>query len=227
MLNYDALTPAVERAASAAASKFPNHHDISDVKQEIWVWIMENKGTVSRILTDSEGADTALVQLLVRAANGYLKTEDAQSYCYSEEDQFTFPLDLIKSVLEVVFTHEDWQSLAQAIGDGMPRQKSDPATSGNNLASYADVSRAITTLPEDQYNVLVWRYKYNKTFNYIGDQMGITRQAAQQRHEGAVSAIQQALGKRDLGEFRKGSEGHLRPQNRASAQARVEHDYEG
>jgi hypothetical protein len=56
--------------------------------------------------------------------------------------------------------------------------------------------------------------------------VGISRQAAQQRHEGAVSAIQQFLGKRDLGELRNASEVPYRPGNAAS-RARNEHDYEG
>lgn len=226
MIDYETLTPAVERAASIALSNFPAHHEISDVKQELWVWIMENKGTVTRILADSEGSDTALVQLLVRGAQSYLKKEEAAIYGYSEEDQFNFPLDMIKSILEVVFKHEDWQSFAQAAQDGMPRRKSDPATSGNNLASYADVSRAITSLPEDQYNLLVWRYKYHETFEQIGAHVGISRQAAQQRHEAAVSAIQQYLGKRDLGGLRNPAEVPYRPGNAAS-RARAERDYEG
>jgi DNA-directed RNA polymerase specialized sigma24 family protein len=226
MMDYSRLTPAVERAASIAVSKFPAHYDISDVKQEIWVWVMERKNVVTRILADSDGSDAALIDLMVKAANEYLKSEDAAVYGYDEEDQFNFPLDMIKSILEVVFRHEDWQSFAQAAQEGMPRAKSEPATGGNNLASYADVSRAITSLPEDQYNLLVWRYKYNETFEQIGAHVGISRQAAQQRHEGAVSAIQQFLGKRDLGELRNASEVPYRPGNAAS-RARNEHDYEG
>ncbi len=226
MIPYEKLTPAVERAASIVMSKAPSHYDISDVKQEIWVWVMERRNVVSRILADSEGSDVALVDLMVKAANEYLKKEDAATYGYNEEDQFNFPLDMIKSILEVVFIHEDWQSFAQAAQDGMPRRKSEPATSGNNLASYADVSRAITSLPEDQYNLLVWRYKYGETFEQIGAHMGISRQAAQQRHEGAVSAIQQFLGKRDLGELRNPAEVPWRPGNAAS-RARTERDYEG
>jgi DNA-directed RNA polymerase specialized sigma24 family protein len=226
MMDYSRLTPAVERAASIAVSKFPAHYDISDVKQEIWVWVMERKNVVTRILADSDGSDAALIDLMVKAANEYLKSEDAAVYGYDEEDQFNFPLDMIKSILEVVFRHEDWQSFAQAAQEGMPRAKSEPATGGNNLASYADVSRAITSLPEDQYNLLVWRYKYNETFEQIGAHVGISRQAAQQRHEGAVSAIQQCLGKRDLGELRNASEVPYRPGNAAS-RARNEHDYEG
>jgi DNA-directed RNA polymerase specialized sigma subunit len=225
MLDFTRLTPAVERAAGIALSNFPAHHEISDVKQEIWVWIMENKNTVTRVLTE-QNYEQKLMGLLVRAANSALRTEDAAVYGYDEEEVFHFSLDLIKSILEVVFIHEDWQSFAQAAQDGMPRAKSEPATSGNNLASYADVSRAITSLPEDQYNLLVWRYKYNETFAQIGEHLGLSRQAAQQRHEAAVSAIQQYLGKRDLAGVRNPAEVPYRPGNAAS-RARSERDYEG
>lgn len=227
MLDWTRLAPAVERAAETVVSKFPAHHDISDVKQELWVWIMENKPTILKILTDSEGTTVALDRLLVKAANSFLKKEEAAIYGYDEEDSFNFSLDLIKSILEVVFEHEDWQSLAQVIGDGMPRAKSEPATSGNNLASYADVSRAITSLPEEQYNLLVWRYKYQWTFTAIGEAQGVTRQAANQRHEQALKAIQQFLGKRDLADFRKGYDGRTKARGNASGQAQVERDYEG
>jgi len=156
MLDWTRLTPAVKRAAGIAASKFPAHHDVSDVEQEIWVWIMQNKNTVTRILTEDDYEGT-LNMYLVRAGQTALKTEDAQVYGYDEEEIFHFSLELIKSILEVVFEHEDWQSFASAAGDGMPRAKSEPATGGNNLASYADVSRAITALPEGGYRVMTVR----------------------------------------------------------------------
>ena len=227
MIDWTRLTPAVKRAAGIAKSNFPAHHDVSDVEQSIWVWIMENKPTVTRVLTEQNGEMTLVNNYLVRAGQTALKTEDAQAYGYDEADQYNFSLDLIKSILEVVFIHEDWQSFAQAAQDGMPRAKSEPATSGNNLASYADVSRAITQLPEDQYNVLVWRYKYQYTFAKIGLEMDLGRQAVENRHRAALAAIQQVLGKRDLGEFRKGYSGRAEARTNASGRARVERDYEG
>jgi hypothetical protein len=227
MLDWEKLTPAVDRAASAVASKFPAHHDVSDVKQELWVWIMENKSTVLGILADSEGTTVALDRLLVKAANSFLKKEEAAIYCYGDEDSFNFSVDLIKSILEVVFDHEDWQSFASAVGDGMPRAKAEPAVGGNNLASYVDVSRVIPRLPEDQYNVLVWRYKYHYTFQEIGDAVGITRQGAESRHKAAVSALQQLLGKRDLADFRRGYSERTEPRGNAASNARTERDYEG
>lgn len=227
MLNFEALVPAVDEAARKVASKFPSHHDVDDIKQEMWVWIMERQETVGNLMADSLGSTVALQNLLFKAANAFLKKEEAAIYGYDEEDAFNFSTDLIKDILEVVFKHEDWQSLAQAIGDGMPRQKSDPATSGNNLASYADVSRAITALPEDQYNVLVWRYKYNYTYQQIGDQVGISKQGAENRHRAAVNAIQQYLGKRDLSDFRRGYGERTEARTNASMRARTERAYEG
>lgn len=233
MIDWVRLTPAVKRAASIAASKFPAHHDVSDTEQDIWVWIMQNKNTVTSIL-QKEDYEAALNHLLVRAGHDSLKTEDAQVYGYDENDVFNFSLELIESILEVVFLHEDWQSFAQAAQDGMPRSKSEPATSGDNLASYADVSRAISSLPEDQYNVLVWRYKYNYTFTKIGVEAGISKQAAANRHRAALSAIQQFLGKRDLNDFRRGYSGRTADAATRgnigrgdTAQHVVERDYEG
>jgi len=226
MLDWTRLTPAVKRAAGIAKANFPAHHSADDVAQEIWVWIMQNKNTVTRILTE-ENYEATLNTYLVRAGQSALKTEDAQVYGYDEEDVFHFSLELIKSILEVVFEHEDWQSFAQAASDGMPRAKSEPATSGNNLASYADVSRAITALPEDQYNVLVWRYKYHYTFTQIGMDAGITKQAAADRHRAAVSAIQQFLGKRDLSDYRRGYSGRTEARGNASGRVQTERDYEG
>jgi hypothetical protein len=234
MLNYELLTPAVDRAAEAVTSKFPAHHDIADVKQAMWVWIMENKNTVSRILADSEGTTVAVENLLAKAGNSYLKTEDAATYGYGEEDQFNFSIDLIKSILEVVFRHEDWQSFAIAASDGQPRAKSNPATAGNNLASYADVSRAVAQLSDDQYNLLVWRYKYQYTFDQIGAEQGVTKQTATNRHTSALSAIQKYLGKADLARLREGYDWRTadavtvgRVTGNVNGQAVVNRDYNG
>ena len=226
MLDFERLTPAVERTARIVKSSFPAHHDISDIKQELWVWILENKNTVSSILNKSEGADTALVELLRKAANEFLKKEDAASYGYSEGDQFYYSLGLIKSILEVIFKHEDWQSFASAITD-MPKRKSDPSKTGNNLASYADVKSAVEKLPEDQYNVIVWRYKYRETLDQVGQHLGITKQGAARRHDAALSAIQKLLGQRDLGSLREGYSERTEARTTASSIARTERDYEG
>lgn len=232
MLDWTRLTPAVDRAAGIATSNFPAHHDVSDVKQDIWVWIMENKKTVVRILSDEKG-EAALVQYLIKVGQGSLKTEDAQAYGYHLEDRFFYSVDLIKSVLEVVFRYEDWQSFALS-QDAQPKAKAEPATGGNNLASYADVKSAVEKLPEDYYNLIVWRYKYQYTFAQIGAQTGITKQSAQERHTRALKAIQVLLGEMPLSDLRRSYDGRtvdaLTRGNigrSETAQHVVERDYQG
>ncbi len=225
MLDWTRLTPAVDRAAGIAASNFPAHHDVSDVKQDIWVWIMENKKTVTRILTDENGEAT-LVRHLVKVGQGSLKNEDAQAYGYQPEDRFYYSVDLIKSILEVVFRHEDWQSFAMS-QDAQPKAKSEPATGGNNLASYADVSSAVSKLPEDYYNLIVWRYKYQYTFTMIAEETGTTKQSVAERHGRALKAIQALLGQMPLSDLRRGYDGRTEARGNVNGQARVERDYEG
>ncbi len=225
MLDWTRLAPAVNRAAGTAMSNFPAHHDISDVKQEIWVWIMSNKNTVTRVLTE-QNYEGKLMGLLIRAANSYLKTEDAQTYGYDEEDRFYYSVDMIKSILEVIFDHEDWQSFAMAL-DAMPRSKAEPATGGDNLASYADVKSAVEKLPENQYNAIVWRYKYRYTLQQVGDAMGFTKERARQVLEGAYKGVQSTLGQKPLSALRSGYSGRTEARGNASGNARIERDYEG
>jgi RNA polymerase sigma factor (sigma-70 family) len=223
---WEKLTPAVDRAAGIAKSNFPAHHDMDDVRQTLWVWVFETKNTVTRILDDPDSTPTAIVSLLVRAASEHLKKEDAAVYGYAEEDKFFYSIDQIKSILEVIFTHEDWQSFASAI-DPQPKAKSNPAQGGNNLASYADVSRVVKELSEDYYNLIVWRYKYRNTFEEMGRLTRTDRSSVRQRHDRALKALQKLLGEKSLGELRGGHDGRTEARGSIDGQVRVERDYEG
>jgi len=225
MLDWTRLTPTVQRAASIAASNFPSHHDTRDIEQSLWVWVLENKNTVTRILTEEDGPDR-LAAHLIKVAQGAFKKEDAAVYGYSEEDRFYYSVDLIKSILEVVFSYEDWQSFAMS-QDTQPKAKANPAHGGNNLASYADVKSAVEKLPEDHYNLIVWRYKYQYTFEQIALETGTYRQAARERHEAAVRAVQALLGEQPLTDLRRGFSGRTEASGNSAALARTERDYEG
>lgn len=225
MIDYKRLTPLVERAAGIAARNFPDHHDVADVKQELWVWVMEKRSFVTEKLAQEDG-DKALTNIMVKVGQSYLRGEDAASYCYAEEDQFYYSVNLIKGILEVVFKHEDWISFAQNF-DAMPKSRQDPSHAGNNLASYSDVSAAVNALPDEHYNVILWRYKYSYTLEAIGAELGVTKQAAHSRLETAHKGIQAFLGGRPLEELRRPSGGPSRPSGGAAARARTERDYEG
>ncbi|HEY6021285.1 MAG TPA: sigma-70 family RNA polymerase sigma factor [Candidatus Paceibacterota bacterium] len=232
MLDWTRLTPSVQRAVSIAASKFPSHHDTNDIEQSVWVWVLENKNTVTRILTEEDGPNR-LDSHLIKVANGAYKKEDAAVYGYQPEDKFFYSVDLIKSVLEVIFNYEDWQSFAMS-QDSQPRAKKNPAHGGDNLASYADVKSAVEKLPEDYYNLIVWRYKYSYTFAQIGAETGRDASSVRQRLERALKAIQALLGEQPLSDLRGGYDGRTADavtrgsvSRSDTAQHIVERDYSG
>lgn len=229
-INYEFLTATVKKAARDAHSSFPAHHEVGDTEQTLWLWVFENKKTVDNILYDTARRTNEIVKpiynLLVKVATTHLRREDNAVYGYAEEDVFYYSTELIKSILEVCFQHEDWQSFASAL-DAMPKSKVDPATAGNTIASYIDVKGAAERLPDNQYNALVWRYKYSYTLENVGEELGITKEAARKLIDRAVGVIQKDLGKKERSDLRNASDGHLRPSTRAQAQAMLEQQYDG
>lgn len=231
MINYLALTPTVKKAARDAHASFPAHHDVSDTEQTLWVWAFENKNTVDAIVRDTERRANEIIkpvyELMVKAATKFLRGEDGSTYGYSEEDVFYYSTDLIKEILEVIFQHEDWQSFASAL-DAMPKGNVDPATAGNNIASYVDVKSAVERLPEDQYNAIVWRYKYRYSQEAIGFEMGIGQRTAARVLDRAVSAIQKDLGQRDRSDLRNAlTDRSGDPETLAEAASLTERQYNG
>lgn len=228
MIDYPRLTPIVKRAAGIAHSSFPSHHTQSDTEQQLWVWLLENKTTVGKLLDSEEveRGERALTTLLVRSANGYLREEDAAVYNYDTEDAYYYSEKQIKEILEVVFRYEDWQSFA-TVADDLPKAKSDPSHGNDRLAHFADVSGAAVRLPDGQYEAVVWHYKYGKSQAEIGKEMGISKSAARVLLDSAVSSIQKELGQKELGSLRNPPESSSRPRGTAASLARIEHQYEG
>lgn len=227
-IDFLGLQPLIERAARDAHKTYPEFHDMDDTIQTLWVWIYENTNTVEDIIRDDYDRSTdnkALYNLLMKAARGYLNKEDADWHHYTKDDSYFYTTDLIEEILEVVFKHEEWQSFATYY-DMMPKGKTDPAYAGNNIASYVDVSRAVKLLSDEHYNAVVWRFKYNYTYQMIGEELGLTRQGAQRRVDAAVNAIQRELGRKDLADLREIPAEHERPHGEG-AQIRSDRYYEG
>lgn len=230
MLDWMRLEPYVKQAASKALASFPEHHSAQEVEQELWVWVMANKNTCLRVLSDPDSTPAALSGLLVKAANSHLKKADAAVYEYDPDDRYEYSFKEVQDGLEIAFSYEDWQSFATHMS-GLPRTKSNPARSGDHLAKYADIKSAVEKLEdEDEYNALLWRYKYHKTYDEIADLVDLeTKGGAKRRVDAAVRAVQKLLGESPLSDLRRGYSGRSGEHHLSNAEARriVERDYEG
>lgn len=227
-VDLTAFASLIERAAREVHKSFPEFHDIDDTIQHMWLYLYENKGSIESIVrnsTDHDVMNKPVYDLLLRVGNSFLRKEDADWHHYTQDDTFFYSRELIEQILEVVFRHEEWQSFAMHY-DKMPTGKSDPATAGNNVASYADVSRAVSLLSGEHYNAILWRYKYRYTYQAIGVELGLTKQGAQRRVNAALNALQRELGRKNLNDLRDLPEEHERPHGEG-AQIRSDRYYEG
>lgn len=225
MIAYTALTPLVEKVASAVHASFPPHHDVNDTKQALWLWVFEKKDTVAELIRNSESWERQLYSTMTKVATTSLKKEDAATHGYSQEDAFNYPTELVKQLLETVFDYEDWQSFGQS-GDGQPKAKAQANMTGDRIAMLVDVKSAVEKLKADQYNVILWTYKYHFTASDLAEVLEVGEEAAKKRVSRAVGAVRRQLGTKPLSDLRKGYSERSGVGN-AEAQYITERDYEG
>lgn len=225
MIDYIALTPLVERVASAVHASFPSHHDVNDTKQHLWLWAFEKKSTVADIIRNGERPEGILYGMMTKVANEFLKKEDATTHGYSQDDVFNYPTAVIEELLGQVFDYEDWQSFGQH-GDGQPKAKAQANMTGDRIAMLVDVKSAVERLKSDQYNAILWTYKYHFSPADLGEVLEISEDAARKRVSRSVQAVRRLLGTKPLSDLRKGYEARSGVGN-AEAQYIAERDYEG
>ena len=75
----------------------------------------------------------------------------------------------------------------------MPVAKALVNCGGDRMAMLADVSSALKSLPEDQYNVLVWTYKYGYNHAKLASVLEISEDASRQRVSRAVRKLSSIL----------------------------------
>jgi len=224
-MNYESLKPLVDQVSRVTSRNFPSYILEEDVNSAVWVWIMENKSTVSKIF-DSGDFEAKIRRFLQHAANAYALKEDAAINGYSPEDSYVYSTEVVEELLGSVFDYTDWQAFG-ASGDGQPRSKKQANASGDRLAMLSDVKGAIKTLTRKQQAAIVRYYADHWTYDMIGAEQGITSQASRDRVERGVQAIRKALGRIPLSDLQRGHSGRLNPSTNAESRAWTERDYEG
>jgi RNA polymerase sigma factor (sigma-70 family) len=224
-LNNPELVALVRRVAHSTSSSFPAYVTSDDVEQDIWLWVLKNKASVSRVIRDNESWPAMLYSTMAKVAHSSAMTEEAATNRYSLDDTYEYSTKVIKTLLESVFDYEDWQP-SPGPGNGMPKAKGQANETGDRTAMLADVNRAVVGLPDDQYNLIIWHYKYHKSFPELASILEVTENAARLRLNRAVEAIRRALGKKTPSEMR---EDFLRRSvtSNASANYHNQRNYEG
>jgi len=220
------LNPLADRVVDSVHASFPDHHSKEDTKSSLWVWLIENRGMIESMIRNSPDWEGNLYYMMVRAANQHLREEDQATYNYSAEDVFNYPLDLVRELLLNVFNYADWQSFGDR-GDGQPKAKGLANATGDHVAMYVDIKSAFGKLPVDQQLTLLRVYRDQWSAEGVGEELGISTEAAKKRVSRAVAALQRRLGSKPYSSMRQGFSGRRVPSGNLDALAQTEREYEG
>lgn len=224
-LNSPALVNLVQQTARSVSDNYPSYVSPDDTEQTIWLYVLRKRDAMERLLRQ-ESWEAKLRATITRVAHEHCLKEEGAVNGYSTDDTFFYSAAVLQALLPDVFDHEDWQSF-QSFGDTQPKQKAQANMTGDRVAMLADVSRALKKIPDDQYNVIVWTYKYGLSSEELGAQLEITRQGARSRVTRALGALQRALGGKTPADMRQGFSGRSSRFGVAEAQAVTERDWDG
>lgn len=228
--DYDELRPHVEASASTVFRAFERWVDKADLVGTIWLWVMENRASVERMLDEDN-----MVKLSANfraAAAAHAAREKATRSGYSIDDQIDYPPRVLREILPDVFDVENWQSFG-ARGDGQPRAKGLKNATGDRLASIIDVRSALAQLTQRHYDILIWTYKMGYSDAIIAEELAQSEGTVRKARSRALRALSRALtGSDDLevqgsGDSRSGGHTGRPVQSNATAIAINERVYEG
>lgn len=191
------LEPMVKQVSKFVKRNFPPNILLEDIEQAIWLGAYQEQKSITRkIENEPESWIPQIAATLRKKGTEYALNERAALEGYHQEDYQKYSVQVVRTLLPDVFDHQDWQSFA-AGGDGQPRSRNQANTTGDRIASLIDVSVGLKKLKTEQYNTLVWVYKFGYTNEMIAEEYGCNAEAARKRVERAVQALARTLGYRE------------------------------
>lgn len=192
------IQPIMDYTTDNVHRRFPTL-DRSDMENVGWEYVFGNRQVVHQYLSETEEGRRYLGLRIRRAMIQWCAREMRALTGIDLRDTYTYTTKVVKELMKDVFFHENWQS-SQLASDGLPKPKGLVNEGGNYVAMLADVSRVLPQLSDDDYNALVWRYKYFLTHYKLGVELGTSEDAARMRVNRAIDKVTRALNKEEIEE---------------------------
>lgn len=177
--------------------KYHTYFDVSDVVQELSIWMIKREDKVVEWLDhplDSDEYKSGVKQLaktLTRHADRYCRRVKAQKLGYELRDEQFYPPATVAELLPHV-----WKDALETHEAGRPRVSGggNPAEGGNYIVQLFDVRFALLKLPEKDREVL--RLKFYDQLNYkeLSEVLNVTDSTAHRRVDSAISKLINLLG---------------------------------
>lgn len=155
-----------QRIARIAARRWSLDED--DVHGELWLWLVVNYNYVVRYRDEGTAGRAKFAASLHRRANVYARDERSARIItpkhLKDRDESHYTVEDVVVALASVLLVEDRGAYSEA-----------------SWAASSDVGSSFSSLRRDEKELLVCRFVHGMTYEQIGGQLGVTREAARMR----------------------------------------------
>ena len=194
------LEDSIEIARTVARKVHRRYHtyfDVSDVSQELTVWIVKRQDKIAEWLEhplDSEEYKLGVKKLgktLTRHADKYCRRAKAQKLGYELRDEQFYDEVTLSELLPFV-----WSDVVSTTDASKPKVSGggNPAEGGNYVVQLFDIRRCLNKLSEMDRDVLELRYADQLSFGALADQLVCSETTAHRKVDGALRRLTNELG---------------------------------
>ena len=167
--------------------------EVSDIRQELWVWFFEHPNKVRTWeALDGKQATKLIARSLRNAAKDYCQKEKAARVGYRVEDNYYYDRELIEMLLPAVLRGD---VVAPALTEmGYQSTKKVASEGGNWFAMVGDINRGLHKLSSEQFYVLCLRFEEGNDNATMAKELEISEDAARMRVNRALNNLINYLG---------------------------------
>lgn len=194
--HMDTLRPIVANVAHALARKYNRFMEAADIAQELWLWCLTRPSKVTMYLDREEPGERragakAVQKSLYRAGDRLCRKEKAARSGYRVSDEFFYSKALIEALL--IAKYNDGKLMERGVDTNVRVSKS-LAEGGDVQAMIVDLEIALDGLSDDTRDMLVEHVVRGVSTTDLAEQLGVSRQAVDQRMTRAMDKMVDSLG---------------------------------
>ena len=187
--------------------KYHTYFDVSDLSQELSVWLVRRQDKLEEWLDHPLDSDEykmgvkKLGKTLTRHADKYCRRLKAQKIGYEIRDEQYYPPITLTRLLPFI-----WSEILETRDSTEPRVSGGgaPAEGGNYIIQLFDIRRAMLQLNEADRKILRLKFYEQVPYRELADVLGCSDTTAHRRVDSALSRLTYMLG--GPNPFEKGEE---------------------
>lgn len=177
--------------------RYHTYFDVSDVVQELFVWVLKHEDKVKEWLDVEVGTSehkagvNKLGKTMTRLADKYCRKLKAQKLGYELRDEQFYSAVTLAELLpfawkEVIDTRDNTKPKVSGSGN--------PAEGGNYIVQLFDVRRALAKLNEYDRDVLELKFVQQLTYRELAEELEVSESTAHRKVDTAIRHLTNFLG---------------------------------